>query len=114
MSDGSSPADSGQVLGRQPPGSITQNGSRKLDGSLSYLTERLADFPGMGAWVLSWEILAQGYEGGYERVKIACRCLRGDSSVDVVARLRLASASRPKPIGLRPSTTSSTKAGDPR
>src|SRR4051812_25954768 len=50
-----------------------------------YLTERLADFPGMGAWVLSWEILAQGYEGGYERVKIACGCLRGDSSVDVVA-----------------------------
>src|SRR5437868_15281996 len=86
MSDGSSPADSGQVLGRQPPGSITQNGSRKLDGFLSYLTERLADFPRMGAWVLSWEILAQGYEGGYERVKIACRCLRGDSSVGVVAR----------------------------
>ncbi len=71
---------------RPPPGSIVRTRSSKLDSYRPYLVERLADFPDLSARVLFRELVAEGYEGGYERVKIACRSLRGEPSVEAVAR----------------------------
>jgi hypothetical protein len=64
--------------GQPPPTSITRTRSSKLDPFHGYLTERLTDFPDLSARVLFREIVAQGYEGGYERVKLACRELHGE------------------------------------
>lgn len=72
--------------GRPPPTSITRTRSSKLDPFRGYLAKRLVDFPEMSARVLFREIAAQGYEGGYERVKLTCRALRGEPSVEAVAR----------------------------
>src|SRR5207245_1019249 len=66
--------------------SVTRTRSSKLDPFQGYLAERLTDFPEMSARVLFREIVAQGYEGGYERVKLACRLLRGEPTVEAVAR----------------------------
>jgi transposase len=72
--------------GQPPPAPIRRERSSKLDAFRPYLAERLADFPDLNARVLFREIAAQGYEGGYERVKVACRALRGEPTVEAVAR----------------------------
>ncbi len=69
-----------------PPPSIIRVRSSKLDAFRPYLAERLEEFPELSARVLFREIVAQGYEGGYERVKLACRGGRGDPAVEAVAR----------------------------
>src|SRR5256886_9395480 len=65
-----------------PPPAIIRVRSSKLDAFRPYLAERLEEFPELSARVLFREIVAQGYEGGYERVKLACRGGRGDPAVE--------------------------------
>ena len=72
--------------GQPPPESILRVRSSQLDEFRSYLSERLEEFPELSARVLYRELTARGYEGGYERVKIVCRGLRGDPRVEAVAR----------------------------
>jgi transposase len=72
--------------GRPAPMAITRARSSKLEPFRPYLVERLGDFPDLSARVLYRELLAKGYEGGYERVKIACRSLRGEPAVEGTAR----------------------------
>ena len=72
--------------GRPAPIAITRSRAGKLDAFLPYLAERLADFPELSARVLFREMVARGYNGGYERVKVACRGLRREPRVDGTAR----------------------------
>jgi len=65
-------------LGQPAPGPILRSGrANKLDEYEEHVRRRLEAFPDLTAKVLFQEIRGQGDEGGYERVKILCRRLRG-------------------------------------
>jgi transposase len=76
----------GRWLGRTPPEQIQRSRPKKIDQFRNYIAERLDEYADLSAKVLFREIAAQGYDGGYERVKILCRELRGDPRVEPVAR----------------------------
>jgi transposase len=69
-----------------PPMGIQRSRVSKLDEFRPYLAQRLEEFPELSARVLWRELASLGYDGGYERVKIACRQLRGEPRVEGVAR----------------------------
>jgi transposase len=58
----------------------------KLDEHREYMEQRLAAFPDLSARVLLREVQARGYNGGYERVKVMCRELRGPRPLELVSR----------------------------
>src|SRR5579859_6876098 len=72
--------------GKPPPGRIVRDRSSKLDPFREYLDKRLEEYPELSARVLHREIVARGYDGGYERVKVYCRGQRGEPQVEAVAR----------------------------
>jgi transposase len=69
-----------------PPPVIVRSRASQLDAFRPHLAQRLEDFPELSARVLFREIAAQGYQGGYERVKVACRGLRREPRVEGTAR----------------------------
>ncbi|MGI0129999.1 MAG: IS21 family transposase, partial [Thermoplasmata archaeon] len=76
----------GRWLGHRPPNGIKRKRPQKVDQFRDYVVERLAEFQDLSAKVLYREIAAKGYDGGYERVKILCRELRGEPTVEPIAR----------------------------
>jgi transposase len=71
---------------QSPPIHLTRNRVSRLEEYRPYLVERLEAYPDLSAVVLFRELVTKGYEGGYERVKLACRQLRGEPRVVGTAR----------------------------
>ncbi len=72
--------------GEAAPGAITRSRASKLDEHREYIEKRLAAFPELSARVLLREVQALGYDGGYERVKVMCRELRGPRPLELTSR----------------------------
>jgi len=68
------------------PGAITRSRLSKLDEHREYVEKRLAAFPELSARVLLRELQVRGYDGGYERVKVLCRELRGPRPLELTSR----------------------------
>lgn len=72
--------------GQRTPGSLSRQRESKLDAHRDYVRQRLQEYPDLSARVLFRELQSRGYDGGYERVKVLCRELRGEPPVELVAR----------------------------
>src|SRR6266498_2733479 len=68
------------------PGAIIRTRVSKLDEHREYVEKRLAAFPDLSARVLLRELQGRGYDGGYERVKVMCRELRGPRPLELTSR----------------------------
>ena len=71
--------------GAPAPGVITRSRASKLDEHREYVEKRLAAFPDLSARVLLRELQGRGYDGGYERVKVLCRELRGPRPLELTS-----------------------------
>ncbi len=72
--------------GEPAPGAIIRARVSKLDEHREYVEKRLAAFPDLSARVLLRELQGRGYDGGYERVKVMCRELRGPRPLELTSR----------------------------
>ncbi|MGH7922725.1 MAG: IS21 family transposase, partial [Candidatus Dormibacteraceae bacterium] len=68
--------------GEPPPTAIQRHRASLIDEYRDYLAQRLTEYPDLSARVLVRELEQRGYQGGYERVKIACRGLRSEAPVE--------------------------------